>query len=225
MTMAKFTVDTTNKLFIAKSAIVSFNVKVDLYSDAKEHWITDSTAFKFDFPIRTIGGDSVGGGQFAGDLYFLRDGWKIRPDEANHTLTITGNLFLDAGEAGNLIVPTVGDFTVLVQAVRSNLVLGIETGGGTAPTEAEIWSYSERKLSSQGNIDVATSIWDDFLIDDHIGDLYSAARILRTMAAVLAGKSSKTGNVRKYRNCSDTEDQVTGTVDGLGNRIAVTHGP
>lgn len=127
--MAKFDVDTTNKLFIAKPGITSFDVKVDLYSDAKEHWIVGGTAFGFDFPVRTIGGDPVGGGVFAGDLYFLRDGWKIRPDEADHTLAITGNLFLDAGEAGGLFVPTLGDFTVLVNMRNSNLVLVAETSG------------------------------------------------------------------------------------------------
>lgn len=127
--MAKFDVDTTNKLFIAKPGITSFDVKIDLYSDAKEHWIAGGVAFGFDFPVRTIGGDPVGGGVFAGDLYFLRDGWKIRPDEADHTLSITGNLFLDAGEAGGLFVPTLGDFTVLVNMRNSNLVLVAETAG------------------------------------------------------------------------------------------------
>lgn len=136
MAMAKFTVDTTSKLFIAKAGVTSFDVKIDLYSDGKEHWLTDATANKFDFPIRTIGGDSIGGGQFAGDLYFLRDGWKLRPDEADHTLTITGNLFLDAGETGELIVPTVGDYTVLAMGVRSNLVLA--TGSDPAVIATEV---------------------------------------------------------------------------------------
>src|SRR3990172_3221562 len=127
MAMAKFTVDTTNKLFVAKAGVTSFNVKVDFYSDGKEHWIADDTANKFDFPIRVIGGDPIGGGKFAGDIYFLRDGWKIRPDEADHTLVIDGNLFLDEGEPGGLVVATVGDFTVLVIGERSNLVQAIET--------------------------------------------------------------------------------------------------
>jgi len=132
MVMAKFDVDTTNKLFIAKSGITSFDVQIDLYSDAKEHWLTGGAALGFLFPIRTIGGDPVGGGQFAGDLYFLRDGWKLRPDEANHTLTINGNLFLDDGEVGEIIVPTLGGYTVLAQGVRSNLVLALEVPGVTS---------------------------------------------------------------------------------------------
>jgi hypothetical protein len=127
--MAKFIVDTSNKLFIAKPGVTSFDVKVDLYSDAKEHWLEGGTAFGFDFPIRTIGGDPIGGGLFAGDIYFLRDGWKIRPQEADHTLTVTGNLFLDEGETGGLFVPTLGGYTVLVNMRNSNLVLVVESPG------------------------------------------------------------------------------------------------
>ena len=95
MAMAKFTVDTTNKLFIAKAAVVDFDVKIDLYSDAKEHWLGDATAMGFQFPIRSIGGDPVGS-EFAGDLYFLRDDWKIRPDEADHCLQINKRSYLDS---------------------------------------------------------------------------------------------------------------------------------
>lgn len=125
MAMVKFTVDTTNKLFVAKAGITAFDVKIDLYSDAKEHWLVDNTAIGFDFPIRTIGGDPIGGGQFAGDLYFLTNGWQIRPDEADHQLLVSGNLFHD--DAIDVYVPTVGDFTVSVIAERSNLVLVVET--------------------------------------------------------------------------------------------------
>jgi len=123
MVMAKFTVDTTNKLFIAKAGVTSFDVKIDLYSDAKEHWLVDSTAVGFDFPVRTIGGDPIGGGQYAGDLYFLRDGWQIRPDEADHQLIVSGNIFHD--DAIDIFVPTVGGYTVSIVVERSSLVIAL----------------------------------------------------------------------------------------------------
>lgn len=133
MAMAKFTVDTTNQLFIAQAGVTDFDVKVDLYSDAKEHWLLGGTAMGFQLPIRTIGGDPTGGGQFAGDLYFLINGWQIRPDEANHQLLVSGNLFHD--DAIDVYVPTLGGFTVSIIAERSNLVLVATTtsvGGGFA---------------------------------------------------------------------------------------------
>jgi len=139
MAMVKFIVDTTSKLFIAKSGVTSFDVKTDLYSDAKEHWLNDGfgtdppTAIGFDFPIRTIGGDPIGGGQFAGDLYFLRNGWQIRPDEADHQLIVSGNLFHD--DDIDLFIPTLGGFTVSAIINRSNLV--IQTASDDIATLAE----------------------------------------------------------------------------------------
>lgn len=135
MAMAKFTVDTTNKLFIAKTGVTSFDAQIDLYSDGKEHWLVDDTANKFDFPIRTVAGDPIGGSQSISAFFFLRDGWKIRPDEADHTLTVDGNLFIDEGESGGLFVPTVGNFTVLITTVVSSKAL--TTAGSSA---ADVWT-------------------------------------------------------------------------------------
>jgi len=130
MSMAKFIVDGPNLLLIAKPGVTEVDVKVDLYSDAKENWIATGDA-KFNFPFRTVGGDPIGGGRFAGDLYFLTNGWKIRPQEADHTLTFDGNLYLDDGEAGDLVVPTLGGFTVTVVVERSADVRGISTSGSS----------------------------------------------------------------------------------------------
>lgn len=132
MAMAKFDVDTTNKLFVAKVGVVNVDIKVDLYSDAKEHWLVDAVAGGFDFPIRTAGGDPLGGSQNIAPYFFLRDGWKIRPQESNHTLVFSGNLFLDEGEVGGLVVPTLGGFTVLVNIVTSPQALEIVTASNLA---------------------------------------------------------------------------------------------
>lgn len=134
--MAKFIVDGPNLLLVAKPGVTAVDVQVDLYSDAKEHWI-DTVDNKFNFPLRTVGGDPIGGGKFAGDLYFLTNGWKIRPQEADHELVLDGNLFLDDGELGGIFVPTVGDFTVLATIERSADVRSIATGGGADWTTTE----------------------------------------------------------------------------------------
>ena len=118
MVMAKFTVDGPNLLLIAQAGVVDVDVQVDLYSDAKEHWLTTPDN-KFEFPFRTIAGDPIRAGVLFGDGYFIQNGWKIRPDEVSHTLTIAGNLFLDVGETPGIIVPTLGAFTVLVEIERS----------------------------------------------------------------------------------------------------------
>jgi len=135
MAMVKFTVDTTNKLFIAKPGITSFDVQIDLYSDGKKHWLIDSTANKFDFPIRTVAGDPISVSESISPFFFLRDGWKIRPDEADHQLNVLGNLFIDTGEIGGLFVPTLGGYTVLVNTVVTSKATSV---GGDVATQ--VWS-------------------------------------------------------------------------------------
>ena len=93
---------------------------MDLYSEWKEQ-VKLIDNMKHPPAFRTVGGDPISDTQNLGATFFLTNGWRIRPFEGDHTLTITGNLFTDP--AGDLIVvPTLGDFTVLVTMIVSNLV-------------------------------------------------------------------------------------------------------
>jgi hypothetical protein len=118
--MQQFTIDTILKLFIAKPGVTAFSVQTDLYSDAKEDWVASDSLMGFEFPMRSVAGDPRADGSIIEPFYFLRDGWKIRPDEIDHTLTVTGNLDLDAGEGGGVFVPTLGGYTVMVVVNATN---------------------------------------------------------------------------------------------------------
>ena len=133
--MAKVTFDGTNKLIVVDAGITALDVRVDLYSDWKE-WAVLSTNLKYLPAFRTIGGDPVGSKNF-GRAFFLSNGWKIRPQEANHELVVTGNLFLDAGESGGLFVPTLGGYTVSTIVERSLDVFGVDDVGGGVWTHAK----------------------------------------------------------------------------------------
>ena len=91
----------------------------------------------FDFPIRSVAGDIRGDGSIVEPFYFLRNGWKIRPQETSHTLLVTGNIELDQGETGQLFVPTLGAYTVLVTANTTNRGTLLSGGGGTDWTSTE----------------------------------------------------------------------------------------
>jgi len=102
---------------------VSLDVLIDLYSDAKEDWLADPVLRrKFALPFRTIGGDDLGGGLDAGAYFFLRNdlGWRIRPYEASHDLTITGNLYANDVNLP-ISVPTLGPYTVSFRLTTSSL--------------------------------------------------------------------------------------------------------
>ena len=102
---------------------VTLDTLIDLYSDAKEDWLADPVLRrKFALPFRVIGGDALGGGLDAGAYFFLRNdlGWRIRPYEAHHSLTITGNLYAQDVNLP-ITVPTLGAFTVSFRLSTSSL--------------------------------------------------------------------------------------------------------
>ena len=115
---ASLTYDTTNKLFILNAGVTALDIKVDLYSDVKEDWKDNASLTKFRFPVISVGGQSIGGGQVISPYYILRYGWKIRPQEANHTLTISGNVITD--DETDVFINTVGNYNVRIKYVVSS---------------------------------------------------------------------------------------------------------
>ena len=138
MVMAKFTVDTTAKLFIAKPGVTDFDVRVDLYSDAKEHWIDDATANKYTFPLLSVGGNPIEAPtKYIPAYIYLTNGWRIRPQEAHHTLAVTGGILLVDG-GGDPFVNTLAAFVVRVLYEQPVQAIAISTSGAIAPTQQQI---------------------------------------------------------------------------------------
>ena len=86
--------------------------------------------------FQLVGGIALGGGLFIPPYFFLLNGWRVRPMEASHNLTITGNMFVDGG--GVPVVPTLGTYQVNVNYTVPVQAQGIATSGSTGPTAAEI---------------------------------------------------------------------------------------
>ena len=92
----KVTFDGVNRLIIVAPDVTDIDIKVDIYSAWKE-WSLIYDNSKFLPALRTIGGDPapLGSGLFAGDLYFLLNGWQIEVNETGKTGT--GIIFHDDG--------------------------------------------------------------------------------------------------------------------------------
>ena len=86
--------------------------------------------------FQLVGGNTLGGGLFIPPYFFLMNGWRVRPMEASHNLTITGNLFVDGG--GVPVVGTLGTYQVNVNYTVPVQAQGIATSGSTGPTASEI---------------------------------------------------------------------------------------
>jgi hypothetical protein len=118
-----YTFDGINKLIIIDNGVTSFSV-ADLYSRWKD-WFALSDNSKYETAFgNSVGGNSLGGGIVLGSYYFLQNGWKIRPQEANHVLEITGNLY-PIPDTASLFQSTVGSFNVQIIMRNSSLTQGV----------------------------------------------------------------------------------------------------
>lgn len=125
----KVTFDGENKKIYVAPSVSNIDVKTDIYSDWKE-WVQLYDNSKYLPAIRTIGGDSVGGGQFAGDIYFLINGWQIVVD---HLVNITGILYHDDPISPYIVLPGGG-----VIATVSNLAQSVESAAAGLTPDQQI---------------------------------------------------------------------------------------
>lgn len=126
--MAKVTFDGPTKIISVNSGITTIDVKTDLYSDWKE-WVLLLDNSKYAPAFRAVGGDEISAGLYLTGSYFLTNGWKIRPDEADHVLKVIGNLYVD-GEDTSPFIPTLGTYNVSIQLNTSNIVNTVAVGSG-----------------------------------------------------------------------------------------------
>lgn len=155
-----------SRCIIVNSGLSSITAQVDLYSEWKVYALSADN-LKFGEVFRTIGGDPIGGGQFAGAYFFLQNqdvvtpsatsiGWRIRPDERDHELRIDGNVFgEDATE--QITTATSGAFTVLIRLNTSQLTQAIETGALSAGERAQLSSIESAVSAQTSQIIVNTS--------------------------------------------------------------------
>jgi hypothetical protein len=169
----KLTVDLVNKLLIIDAGVTELDAQVDLYSDLKEDWIANAIGeASFTFPMTTTGGDPISATLNVGAYYFLRTdlGWRIRPAEEDHTLTVTGNLYSFDPDLP-LFVPTLGNFTVAIQLEKSSLTQTSVSGSG---------------VTAQDKLDIADAVLDEAL-SGHLAD-GTLGRYMRDMTAYGIGR-------------------------------------
>jgi len=136
--------DGENKLIYVAPGESTINVKTDLYSDWKE-WVQVDQNSKFEPALRTIGGDPLGETQYAGDMYFLINGWQVVID---HYTEINGILYSDDFPSPYIIQPGGGVF-----ATVSSLALSYNTTGVAVPTVEDIRVEMDNNSTKLTSID------------------------------------------------------------------------
>lgn len=140
--------DGINRIIYIAPNTSSLSVKIDLYSSWKE-WITLRDNAKFLPAFRTIGGDPLGDGKYAGDMYFLMNNWQIYIDQ---NIKVDGILYHDNGIDPYVILPGGG-----VTSTVSSLAIAVETGTGggtsidTVALVNDIWNKNITSLNINGS--------------------------------------------------------------------------
>jgi hypothetical protein len=103
----------TTKTITLTTGTTSVSVR-RLWSDCVDWFLTDDNS-KFLPAFKTVGGDDIDPTQGTKiPIYsFLENGWKIKPQEANHTLTINDGILLVNG-GGDPFINTIGAYTVRI---------------------------------------------------------------------------------------------------------------
>lgn len=135
--------DPVEKRIILDSSSVS---ATEIYSRWCD-WAAQGDNVKYGMVLRQVGGDDLGSSLAIPPYFFLQSGWRVRPMEADHDLTITGNLFVEGG--GTPVVRTLGPYQVNVNytvPVQAQTVVLSGGGGATAPSALEnaeaVWNYN-----------------------------------------------------------------------------------
>lgn len=109
------------------------------------------------------------------------------------------------------------------ELASSGIYVAERTAPATVGRYVLVWS-------ADGSLDPDQVSTEDLVVgegwSDEIEPGFTAAELMRLMAAVLLGKSSGGGtNTRIFRDVNDSADRVTATVESDGDRSAVAVDP
>lgn len=172
--------------------------------------------------FRQVGGDSLGSGLFIPPYFFLMNGWRVRPMEANHDLTITGNLFVDGG--GVPVVRTLGPYQVNVNY--------------TVPVQAQSFATGGSNLNQTDIDNIVLSVWNALKSNSGISGSYgehlkglqnsSGSNVISVTAGNISRLvGSDQGGTLTTIQAHDDSYHSTGEVsgEGLAVNIGVTVNP
>lgn len=156
------TFDPTNRLIIeinVGSPAVNELDSLEIYSEWKDWLLSDPSRLGWPQAFTPVGGDPRTLTESLGITRFLENGWRIRPAEYNHKLTVTGNIF--AREPGESIFrATVGAFNVHTETVVSNVIDQVTIGGidqATVQAAMTAQGYTTVRAPKIDNLDATIS--------------------------------------------------------------------
>jgi hypothetical protein len=129
--------DGPNKVIILTSGTVALSVR-DLWSRWVD-WLLTSDNSKFLPAMSLLGGDDIDpiAGTKVPVYVSLLNGWRVRPQSADHVLSVTAGILLVSG-GGNPFTSPLGSFVVTIVLSQPVQAIGFSTGGGGGATPEQI---------------------------------------------------------------------------------------
>lgn len=219
--------DGSNKLIVLESGDgLTLSVR-NLWSRWVD-WVATADNSKYAYAFDQVGGQSIdpSAGTQIPIYVFLKNGWRLRPKEASHTLTVNdGVLLVDGG--GDPFVATVGSYTVRINYSQPVQAISFATSNAVTPAAVAdaVWAASDGGDSTMGST-LTGLIGKVFDGPPEISPSISLKDAIRLLLSVSVGKATG-GNTTSihFRDVEDTKDSVTMTVDSSGNRSSVTLNP
>lgn len=132
-----YSFDGGSKVISLTTGTVEVSIR-DLWSRWVD-WLLTSDNSKYLVAMEQVGGNDidVSAGTYIPIYVFLKNGWKLKPQEANHTLVVNdGVLIVDGG--GDPFINTVGTYTIRINYSQPVQAITVSTGGGSGLTLGQI---------------------------------------------------------------------------------------
>lgn len=157
----------------------------DLWSNWVRWFLTEDNS-KFLPAFKTVGGDdiNVSEGTKIPIYSFLENGWRIKPQESNHTLTVNDGILLVNG-GGDPFIDTSGAYTVRINYQQPVQAISFSTGNTASPSleleEIKIKIDEMYKLSGLDINNPAVTTANDITVGDIIIDITGDGETMTTL--------------------------------------------
>lgn len=123
--------DGSTKRISLSAGTTSLSIR-DLWSRWVDWLVTDDNS-KYPIALESVGGNDIdlSAGTKVPIYAFLANGWRIKPQEANHTLNVTDGILLVAG-GGDPFVNTAGSYIVRINYQQPVQAISFSTGGSSS---------------------------------------------------------------------------------------------
>lgn len=141
--------DGVTKIISLTAGTVILDVR-DIYSRWKDWALTEGMMYLPAFSV--VGGETVDEAQgiYVTSYFFLENGWKIRPQEATHKLSVRNGI-LAASDGSDPFLVTLGSYNVMIQYSQPIKSETVATGGGGGGIVTSIQEAALAQITTAGN--------------------------------------------------------------------------